>query len=246
VSTSHKAKWHRLSEYVSKVIGERGVPGAALGILCGGEAATTGFGVTHIDHPSPVTDETIFGIASISKTLTTTLVMRLAEMGKLDLDATVRTYLPDFRVADETTSSQATIRHLLTHTGGWEDDSLNDDDSGLGNDAFSRYVARMANLEQLAPVGTVFSYNNAGFHLLGGVVEVVADRRYESAMKELVFDPLGMEHTLLEPESMTLMHSPQVSIPGETEHMGLSWWITDVAGRRTSVTEVAAEGRVPR
>ena len=75
MSPGHKAEWHRLSEYVTKVISERRVPGATLGILCGDEAATTGFGVTDVDHPLLITDETIYGIASISKTFAATLVM---------------------------------------------------------------------------------------------------------------------------------------------------------------------------
>ncbi len=197
MNTSHKANWDRLSEFVAKVMEEKGVPGVAVGILHEGETVTAGFGVTSVDHPLSVTDETLFQIGSITKTFTGTTIMRLVEMGKLDLDAPVRTYLPDFKVADETAASQVTIRHLLTHTGGWVGDFFHD--TGAGDDALSRYVADMADLEQLAPVGTVWSYNNAGFSVAGYIIEVVTGKSYQAALKELVLEPLGLQNSFFDP-----------------------------------------------
>ena len=197
MSTSHEANWDRLSELVTEVMKDKGVPGVAVGILHKGETATAGFGVTNVDHPLPVTDETLFQIGSITKTFTGTAILRLVEMGELDLDATVRTYLPDFKVADEKAGSQATIRHLLTHMGGWVGDFF--DDTGAGDDALARYVTNMADLEQLAPLGTVWSYNNAGFSLIGYVIEVVAGKSYQAALKELVLEPLSLKNSHLDP-----------------------------------------------
>ncbi len=197
MSTSHEANWDRLREFVAKVMKDKGVPGVAVGILHKGETATAGFGVTNVDHPLPVTDETLFQIGSITKTFTGTAILRLVEMGELDLDATVRTYLPDFKVADETAASQATIRHLITHMGGWVGDLF--DDTGAGDDALARYVANMADLEQLASLGTVWSYNNAGFSLAGYVIEMVTGKSYQAALKELVLEPLGLKNSYFDP-----------------------------------------------
>ena len=197
MGSSHEANWDRLGEFVAKVMEDKGVPGVAVGILHRGETVTAGFGVTNVDHPLSVTDETLFQIGSITKTFTGTAIMRLVEMGKLDLDATVRTYVPDFKVADETAASQTTIRHLLTHTAGWDGDLY--DDTGAGDDALARYVASMADLEQLAPPGTVLSYNNAGFSLAGYVIEVVTGKSYPSALKELVLEPLGLKNSYFDP-----------------------------------------------
>ena len=197
MNNSHEANWDNLCERVSKVIEKKGVPGVALGILHKGETVAAGFGVTNVDHPLSVTDKTLFQIGSITKTFTGTAIMRLVEMDKLELDATVRTYLPDFKVADENASSQATIRHLLTHMGGWVGDFFHD--TGEGDDAMPRYMADMADLEQLAPIGSVWSYNNSGFYLAGYIIETVTGKSYEAAMKELVFDPLGLEHTYFNP-----------------------------------------------
>jgi len=197
MSGSHEAQWEGLSEFIAKMIEEKGVPGVAVGILHKGEIAAAGFGVTSVESPLPVTNETLFQIGSITKTFTGTAIMRLVEMGKLDLDATVRTYVPDFKVADGTASSQATIRHLLTHTAGWEGDFF--DDTGAGDDALARYVANMTDLEQLAPVGAVFSYNNAGFSLAGYVMEAVTGKSYQAALEDLVLEPLGLTNSYLDP-----------------------------------------------
>lgn len=199
---SHEQNWDQLVVFVSQVMGKRSVPGVVVGILQDGEIRADGFGMTNVDHPLPVTDETLFQIGSITKTFTATAMMRLVEMGKLELDATVRTYVPDFGVVDETASSQATIRHVLTHMGGWFGDFFHD--TGAGDDALTRYVADMADLEQLAPVDTIWSYNNAGFYLAGHIIEVVTGLRYEAALKELMLEPLGLEHTFFAPgEVMT-------------------------------------------
>lgn len=196
MSVSLKASRDCLEEFVNKVIKEKGVPGVTVGILHKGETVAVGSGVTNIEHPLPITDDALFQIGSITKTFTGTAIMRLVEMGKLDLEATVRTYVPDFKVSDETASSEATVRHLLTHTGGWEGDVF--DDTGSGDDALVKYVANMDELTQLAPLGTVFSYCNSGFSLAGYIIEVVTGKSYQAALKELVLDPLRLEGSYLE------------------------------------------------
>ena len=114
--------WTTLGERITQIMARKHIPGVAAGVLYQGQTQTTGFGITNVDHPLPVTDETLFQIGSITKTFVGTAIMRLVEQGKVDLDATVRTYLPGFRVADEAASQGATVRHLLTHTGGWAGD----------------------------------------------------------------------------------------------------------------------------
>ncbi len=161
MGAKHEANWDHLCRFVGKVMNEKGIPGVAVGIVHEGGTAAAGFGVTNVDHPSSVTDETLFQIDSITKTFTATAIMRLVEMRKLKLDATVRTYLPGFKVADESAASQATIGHLLTHMGGWVGDFFHD--TGWGDDALPRYMVHMADLEQLAPIGTVWSLQQFRF-----------------------------------------------------------------------------------
>lgn len=190
-------RWDRLSRHVQELMAKHNVPGVSIGIYNAGEIISDGFGVTSVENPLPVTNKTLFQIGSITKTVTGTAVMRLAEMGEIELDAPVRSYLPDFKVSDEEASAKATIRHLLTHTSGWLGDFFID--TGSGEDAGAKYAERMADLEQISPVGSRFSYNNAGFYLLGYLITLITERPFEEALNELVVEPLQLENCFLRP-----------------------------------------------
>lgn len=168
-----------------------GVPGVALGILQNGTATVRGLGVTNVEDPLPVTAHTVFPIASISKTFATTAMLRLVEQGKVNLRDPVRKYLPDFRVRDEAASRDVTIWHLLTHLGGWEGQVSGPD---RGTATLENFVGSIKDLMQVAPPGGAWSYNNAGFSIAGRVIEVVTGQPINTALRDLVFTPLGLEH----------------------------------------------------
>jgi CubicO group peptidase (beta-lactamase class C family) len=173
------------------------VPGAALGILAGDREEHAAFGVASRASLAPVGPDTLFQIGSLSKTFTATAIWRLIDAGALSLDAPVRTYLPEFRLADEATAAEVTVAHLLTHTGGWLGDNMPSDPDG-GDDAIARYVSTvMPALPQLFPLGEFFSYNNAGFMLLGRLIEVATGTTYDAAMRNMIFGPLGLGDTIL-------------------------------------------------
>jgi CubicO group peptidase (beta-lactamase class C family) len=173
------------------------VPGVAVGVSFRGNEYTAGFGLTSLDNPLPVTGDTLFQIGSNTKTITATAAMRLVEQGKLDLDAPVRTYLPELRLSDESVAARVSMRHLFTHTGGWVGDYFND--FGHGDDALARIVASLETLPQLTPLGEVWSYNNSGFYIAGRVIEAITGRSFEASMQELVLDPLGMKMSFFFP-----------------------------------------------
>ncbi|MDE2853472.1 MAG: serine hydrolase [Chloroflexota bacterium] len=197
-----QAKFQAIAEQVEGWRVELDVPGATFGLYVGGETSSGGVGVTHARNPLPVTDETIFQIGSITKTVTATAMMRLLEQGKLDLRAPVRNYLPAFRVSDEDASGGVTPWHLLTHRAGWAGDVFSD--TGMNDDAAEKYVAGMDEFEQLAPLGTHFSYNNSGFCVAGRIIEVLTGGSYESAIRALVFEPLGMAKSFFFPHQIML------------------------------------------
>ena len=171
---------------------ELGVPGVALGIIDGQSLTTRGLGVTNVEDSIPVNAHTVFPIASISKTFAATAMMRLVEQGKVDLRAPVRTYIPNFRVRDSTVRKDVTVWHLLTHLGGWEGQVGGPD---RGTATLENFVATtLPDLMQVAPPGKAWSYNNAGFSIAGRVIEVVTGKSINAAMRELVFQPLGLEH----------------------------------------------------
>jgi CubicO group peptidase (beta-lactamase class C family) len=168
------------------------VPGVAIGIVDNGAITTRGLGVTNVDEPLPVTAHTVFPIASISKTFAATAMMRLVEQGKVDLQAPVRKYLPDFKVGDEQVSSDATIWNLLTHSGGWEGQIAGPE---RGDDTLRNFVATvMSGVMQVAPPAAAWSYNNAGYSVAGRVIETVTGTSINRALRDLVFTPLGLAH----------------------------------------------------
>jgi CubicO group peptidase (beta-lactamase class C family) len=184
--------WQAANDFVETKRKELGVPGCSVGILHQGEIKTAGFGVSNIEKNTPVSGETLFQIGSISKTFTATLAMKLVEEGKLDLHQPVRAYLPDFKVADEATSAAVTPYHLLTHTAGWDGDLFLE--TGDGEDAILKYIQRMENRGQLFPLGEYFSYNNAGFAVLGGILEKVSGQTLEALLKATILEPLELQH----------------------------------------------------
>jgi CubicO group peptidase (beta-lactamase class C family) len=183
----------RICDRVAAQMEETGTPGVSLGVLEGDEIRSAALGVTNVEHPLEVTPDTLFQIGSITKTFTGTAAMRLVERGELDLDAPVRRDLPDLRLADEQAAAAVTMRHLLTHTGGWVGDYF--DDLGAGDDALARMVSVLPELPQLTPLGEVWSYNNSGFYVAGRVLEVLVGKPYEAAIAELVLEPLGLERS---------------------------------------------------
>lgn len=185
------ADLRQLGERVVAAMGRLGVPGVAVGVLRDGEEGMAGFGVTSVAAPVPVDPHTLFQIGSITKTMTGTITLRLVEQGKLDLDLPIRSYLPELKLRDAGAAASVTLRHLLSHTGGWLGDYF--DDTGKGDDALATIVGRMAELPQWTPLGATFSYNNAGFYLAGRVIEVVAGKPYEAVAQELLLNPLGMD-----------------------------------------------------
>ncbi len=197
-------KFRALCARVQKEMKRLKVPGAAIGVWHRGREYSAGFGITNIENPLPVTPDTLFQTGSISKTFTATMLMRLAEQSKVELDAPVRKYIKDFKLRDADTAKRVTIRHLLTHTGGWVGDYFND--FGNGEDALEKMVKDVAKLPQVQPLGKIWSYNNTGFNIAARVIEMVVKKPYEQCAQEMLFDPLGLTMTFFYPSDRFLTH----------------------------------------
>jgi len=203
-STHPNANFKTISTHIQKEMKRLQVPGVSIGIYHKGKEWTAGFGVTSIENPLPVTPDTLMQVGSISKTFTGTLLMILAEQGKVDLDAPVRIYIKDFKLSDETVTKKVTIRHLLTHAGGWVGDYFND--FGPGEDALDKMVKSIAKLPQIQPLGKIWSYNNTGFNIASRVIEVVTKKPYEKSLQEMILDPLGLDMTYMYPSDVLFTH----------------------------------------
>jgi CubicO group peptidase (beta-lactamase class C family) len=182
-----------LSDFVEATAAKVGIPGVAVGVWADGREVCVCHGVTSVDNPLPVDRDTLYVLGSVTKTYTATALMRLVAEGRVELDAPVRRYVPEFGLADERAAARVTVLNLLNHTSGLGWGVIID--SGEGDDALAGYVAKMAGLELIAPPGTRASYSQAGYNLAGRIMERVTDLTYEQAVASLVFEPVGLPHS---------------------------------------------------
>jgi CubicO group peptidase (beta-lactamase class C family) len=191
MSTRHEVNaW--VAEQLPRLATQFQVPGAAVAILAEGEVGEAAHGVLSQDTQVAVTTDALFQIGSITKLWTATLVLQLADEGLLDLEAPVRRYLPEFAIADESAATAITVHQLLDHTSGFEGDIFTD--TGVGDDCVEKFLGVLADVPQLFPPGRQFSYNNAGYCVLGRLVEVLRGKTYDQCLREHLFAPLGLKH----------------------------------------------------
>lgn len=199
---------HRLSDLAKR----HGVPGAQLGILRltpdgRDERVAAATGVLNLDTGAPARPDALFQIGSISKVWTTTVAMQLVDEGLIDLDAPITGVLPELRLRDADTSARLSLRHLLTHTSGLDGDLFTD--TGRGDDALEKYAALLADLPQNHPFGATWSYCNSGFSLVGRVIERITGQVWDTAMRERLFEPLGLHRVATLPEE-AILHAAAV------------------------------------
>lgn len=190
----------QLQARVGELAAELEIPGVAVGVFHEGAERFAFHGVTSVDNPLPVDEATLFQFGSTGKTFTAVAVLRLVEQGRVDLDAPVRTYVPELRLRDPEAAEAVTVLQLFNHSAGWDGDFF--EDTGDGDDALARYVERMATLQQITPPGFIVSYNNAALSLAGRLIEKVTGQPYERALRELVLEPVGLEMTFFFPNDV--------------------------------------------
>ncbi len=191
------------------------IPGVAIGIVKDGELAyANGFGLADIAGDTPVSSQTLFQIASVSKTLVAVAILQLAEQGLVDLDAPVTEYLPYFTLT-EPESRDITIRQLLTHTAGMPDVAnwiaeVRNQELRTDEMALEEYI-RSLNDESLQILpGESFMYSSIGYDVLGDVIAKASGQSFEEYMRDSVLIPLGMKNSsfLLSEEDQDLLAEP--------------------------------------
>jgi CubicO group peptidase (beta-lactamase class C family) len=202
-----------LAERLPELLKEHKVPGAAVGVYADGQVIDVASGV--LSHATGVeaTTDSVFQIGSITKTWTATLVMQLADEGLLDIDKPVREYLPEFVLADEQAASTITTRQLLSHQAGFEGDIFTD--TGTNDDCVERYVATLKTDPQLFAPGEMFSYNNAGYVVLGRLIEVLRQKPFDQALRDHLFAPLSLQHAATDAASAILFRAAVGHLPAD-------------------------------
>jgi CubicO group peptidase (beta-lactamase class C family) len=191
-------------EYVAQTMQEWHVPGMAIGVVRNDEILLSqGYGLRDQEQNLPVTPETIFGIASVSKAFTTFALALLVERGLLDWDRPVQEYIPWFRLQDPA-ASLITPRDLVCHRSGLP---RHDRAWYLSGSSREDVVRKLAFLPSSRPFRSFYQYQNMMFVAAGFLVEQVSGESWESFVQREVFDPLGMRRSNFSVETSQQIHN---------------------------------------
>lgn len=185
-----------LDDRIPAQLEEHDIAGATVAVVADDDVTVAkGYGYADVEAEEPVrADETLFNIASISKAVTGTVVMRALESGLVDLDTDVNEYLAEFSLPD-TYEAPITLEHLGTHTAGFASQLVGE--FAFESDDFPALAEVVAEdpPKRVRPPGEIASYSNYGFALAGHVVSTMAGTAYADYAREQLFEPLGMDRS---------------------------------------------------
>ena len=180
------------------------VPGAAWGVVIDGELAHVGVaGYRDLSTKAPVTRDSVFRIASMTKSFTAMAILKLRDEGRLSLDDLAERHVPELKGLryPTTDSPKLTIRHLMSHATGFpEDNPWGDQQLAATEEEFTRMLQEGMPFSN-AP-GVAYEYSNYGFAILGRIVTNASGTPYREYIADSILRPLGMTSTTLEPGSV--------------------------------------------
>lgn len=203
--SSNGIDFSKLDHYVSLAMQKASVPGLSLTITQNGKIVySRGYGHRDLEKRLPATENTIYGIGSVTKSFTSMAIMQLAEKGLIDINRPVREYLKEFHPDEE--SEETTIAHLMSHSSGIP--ALNASEimlfreSGTDTsyvpmasfDDFMQFLNE-AGGERHSPPGNRFFYWNEGYTILGKIIEDITGKKYTEYLEENILKPLGMDRS---------------------------------------------------
>jgi CubicO group peptidase (beta-lactamase class C family) len=186
-----------IDDYVRHRLDDLRMPGAALGIVKDGKVVHLQTFADADEDGNAVSVKTPFKIGSLSKSFTALAVMQLVEADKIQLDAPVQQYLPEFQVADVEASKRITVRHLLNQVSGIPTAAGMDYmyRTDKADDALEREVAKSSDVKLTYDPGTKWQYSNRNYTTLGLIVKVASGQSYEDYVQEHVLKPLAMKQS---------------------------------------------------
>lgn len=187
---------------------------------------TTGprhFGTQNLQSCAPLTDQTLFLVASLTKPIVAAAIMLLVDRGELALNQPVHTILPGFRDAAK---RQITVKHLLTHTSGLPDMLPENDELRRLHAPLSTFVEQTCQTDLLFPPGRSAQYQSMGYTLLGEIITVISRSSCRDFLERELFAPLGMSRSWLglPPDHPQFNQVAQIELPvAQVENSGWNW-----------------------
>jgi len=184
-----------ISAFVNQTIQSHRLAGVAVGVVRDAQPDfAAGFGVRNLENGEPVTEDSLFHLASISKLFVATAVMQLAEQGKLALTDPPEKYLPYLKIKNPF-GAELTIGHLLSHTSGFPDETDYRWDTPEHDDqALERYV-RSLDVELMFAPGEAVAYSNIAYEVLGDLIAKASEMSFEDYIKTNILNPLEMTNS---------------------------------------------------
>lgn len=179
-------------------------PGAAVAVVLDGELIyENGYGLKNRDGDDPVDPDTIFRIGSVTKMMTAAAVLQQVELGRVEINAPVTDYIPNFVVGGRWPADRITVWHTLTHTTGFPD-WINNWGSVAGDAALSIWARGQGEIELHAPPGSFWNYSNPNFMIAGLVAERASGTPYRHLLKNSLWEPAGMHSTTFDPTEVVV------------------------------------------
>ena len=219
----------RIDRFITTQMKTHHIPGLALAITHNNQVLHVK-GYSTANNERPVTAQTQFLIASVSKSFTAMAVMQLVEAGQINLDSPVQTYLPQFTVTDPAIAAKITIRHLLNQVSGLSDVGFPDE---LQVSQATTIRDRITSLSQARPVafpGSQFNYFNPNYEVLARVVEVVSQQPFSAYLQTHIFTPLQMSRTLNPATSADAFQGATNMAQGHLMAFGLPFAYPEMSG----------------
>jgi CubicO group peptidase (beta-lactamase class C family) len=190
--------------------------GVAVSIVKDGEVIfKKGYGIANLEYDIPITPKTVFNVGSVSKQFTTFSIYLLEKQGRISLDDDIRKYIPELPIYKKT----ITIRHLCSHTSGLKDQWALLTLAGWRMDDVitSEHVMKIIGKQKELnfETGSQFKYSNTGFTLLTEIVKRVSGKSFSAFAKENIFDPLGMDNTLVYDDNEKIVRNRAYSYGNE-------------------------------
>ena len=203
LAQSNDAKVREFEAFAARMMQLQKMPGLSVAIVHGDFRWSRGFGFADLENEVPATADSSYRMASVTKPMTAVAILKLADEGKLDLDAEVQTYVPYFPRKPH----PVTIRQLLAHQGGISHYRDYDKEGRIKDPKTTREaIAIFADFDLVNEPGTKYAYSSYGYNLLGAVVEEVSKQPYGAYLTDNVWTPLGMTSTLMDDPRAIIPH----------------------------------------